>query len=47
MHFNEAFQALWIEIHFVNNKTIYAVKIYTQHNCLDHFMSYFDETIGN
>ena len=42
---NEAFQALWIEISFVNNKNIICGIIYHQHNSPDQFMSYFEETI--
>ena len=42
---NEAFQALWIEISFANNKNIVCGIIYRQHNSPDQFMSYFEETI--
>ena len=42
---NEAFQALWIETYFVNNKNIIFDIIYRQHNSPDQFMSYFNVTI--
>ena len=42
---NEAFQALWIEISFANNKNIVCGIIYRQRNSPDQFMSYFEETI--
>ena len=42
---NEGFQALWIEIFFVNNKNIISRIIYRQHNSPDQFISYFEETI--
>ena len=42
---NEGFQALWIEIFFVNNKNIIPRIIYRQHNSPDQFISYFEETI--
>ena len=42
---DEAFQALWIEISFANNKNIVCGIIYRQHNSPDQFMSYFEETI--
>ena len=35
---NEAFQALWIEVSFANNKNIVCGIIYRQHNSPDQFM---------
>jgi len=42
---NEAFQAIWIEISFVNHKNIVCGIIYRQHNSPDYFQSYFKEVI--
>ena len=42
---NEAFQAIWIEISFVNHKNIVCGIIYRQHNSPDYFQSYFEEVI--
>ena len=39
---NEAFQAIWIEISFVNHKNIVCSIIYRQHNSPDYFQSYFE-----
>ena len=39
---NEAFQAIWIEISFVNHKNIVCGIIYRQHNSPDYFQSYFE-----
>ena len=44
---NEAFQALWIEISFDKNKNIICGIIYIQHNSLDRFQLYFDQSIEN
>lgn len=44
---NEAFQALWIEIHFSNKANIICGVIYRQHNSPESFHKYFDETIEN
>ena len=41
-----AFQALWIEISFVNNKNIICGIIYCQHNSPEYFQSYFEDHIG-
>ena len=41
----EAFQALWIEISFVNSKNIICGIIYRQHNSPEFFQSYFEETV--
>ena len=42
---NEAFQAIWIEISFVNHKNIVCGIIYRQHNSPEYFQSYFEELI--
>ena len=42
---NEAFQALWIEIHLTNKANIICGVIYRQHNSPEHFQKYFEETI--
>ena len=43
---HEAFQALWVEISFVDHKNIVCGgKIYCQHNSPDNFLAYFDRTI--
>ena len=42
---NEAFQALWIEISFVQKKNIIVGVIYRQHNSPHKFKEYFDEVI--
>ena len=42
---NEAFQAIWIEISFVNHKNIVCGIIYRQHNSPEYFQSYFEEVI--
>ena len=42
---NEAFQAIWIEISFVNHKNIVCGIIYRQHNSTEYFQSYFEEVI--
>ena len=42
---NEAFQALWIEIHFTNKANIICGVIYRQHNSPEQFQKYFEETI--
>ena len=42
---NEAFQALWIEIHFKNKTNIICGVIYRQHNSPKQFQKYFEETI--
>lgn len=39
---NEAFQAIWIEISFVNHKNIVCSIIHRQHNSPDYFQSYFE-----
>ena len=41
----EAFQAIWIEISFVNHKNIVCGIIYRQHNSPEYFQSYFEEVI--
>ena len=40
-----AFQALWIEISFVNSKNIICGIIYRQHNSPEYLQSYFEETV--
>ena len=42
---NEAFQAIWIEIPFVNHKNIVCGIIYRQYNSPEYFQSYFEEVI--
>ena len=42
---NEAFQALWIEIFFVNHKNIVCGIIHRQHNSLNYFLTHLDKTI--
>ena len=42
---NEAFQALWVEISFVDQKNIICGIIYRQHNSPDDFLTYLDRTI--
>ena len=42
---NEAFQAIWIEISFVNHKNIVYGIIYRQHNSPEYFQSYFEKVI--
>ena len=42
---NEAFQALWIEIHLTNSTNMICGVIYRQHNSPERFQEYFDETI--
>ena len=40
-----AFQALWIEIEFLQGKSIICGVIYRQHNSPERFQTYFDETL--
>ena len=42
---NEAFQALWVEISFVDHKNIISGIIYRQHNSPDDFLTYLDRKI--
>ena len=42
---NEAFQALWVEISFVDHKNIVCGIIYRQHNSPNDFLTYLDRTI--
>ena len=44
---NDAFQALWIEIHFETTKSIVCGIVYRQHNTQNSFLSYFDESLEN
>ena len=41
---NEAFQAVWIEIFFVNHKSIVCGIIYRQHNSPDYLLTHLDKT---
>ena len=41
---HEAFQALWVEISFVNHKNIVCGIIYRKHNSPDYFLTYLDKT---
>ena len=42
---NEAFQALWIEIHSSQKCNIICDIVYRRHNSLQRFQEYFDETL--
>ena len=42
---NQAFQALWITIHFANKRDLICGVIYRQHNCPEKFLNYLDETL--
>ena len=44
---NEAFQALWVEIHQANAANVICGVLYRQHNSLEHFLKYFEETVEN
>ena len=44
---NEAFQALWVEIHQTNAANIICGVLYRQHNSPEHFLKYFEETVEN
>ena len=44
---NEPFQALWVEISFVNHNKITCAVIYRQHNLRDYFLMYLDKNIKN
>ena len=44
---NDAFQALWIELSFPHKKSIVCGIVYRQHNALEQFQKYFEETIEN
>ena len=44
---NEAFQAIWIEISFVNHKDIVYGIIYRQHNSPDYFQSYYEKMVSD
>ena len=44
---NEAFQAIWIEISFVNHKNIVCGIIYRQHNSPDYFQSYYEKMVSD
>ena len=42
---NEAFQALWIELKFLQGKNVICGVIYRQHNSPEQFQTYFDMTL--
>ena len=42
---NEAFQALWVEIHQTNAANIICGVLYRQHNSPELFLKYFEETV--
>ena len=42
---NEAFQALWIELHLPKHANIICGVVYRQHNSPERFQEYFEETI--
>ena len=44
---NEAFQVLWVEIHFTNAANILCGVICRQHNSPETFLKYFEETVEN
>ena len=44
---NEAFQALWVEIHQSNAANVICGVLYRQHNSPEHFLKYFEETVEN
>ena len=44
---NEAFQALWVEIHMKNAANIICGVLYRQHNSPELFQKYFEETLEN
>ena len=41
---NEAYQALWIELHLPKKANMICGVVYRQHNSPEHFQEYFDET---
>ena len=41
---NEAFQALWVEIHQTNGANIICGVLYRQHNSPEQFLKYLEET---
>ena len=43
--FNEAFQALWIEINHIKSANVICGVLYRQHNSPERFLNYFEETI--
>ena len=42
---NEAFQALWVELHIPKHPNIIRGVVYRQHNSPERFQEYFDRTI--
>ena len=44
---NEAFQALWVKLHFSNTANIICSIVYWQHNSPEQFQKYFKETSEN
>ena len=42
---NEAFQALWVELHLPKHPNIIRGVVYRQHNSPERFQEYFDRTI--
>ena len=44
---NEAFQALWVQIHQTNAANVICRVLYRQHNSPEHFLKYFEETVEN
>ena len=42
---NEAFQALWVELHIPKLPNIIRGVVYRQHNSPERFQEYFDRTI--
>ena len=42
---DEAFQALWVEIHIAKTSSVICGVIYRQHNSPEKFLSYFEQTV--
>ena len=42
---NEAFQALWVELHFPKKANVICGVVYRQHNSPEKFQKYFEETL--
>ena len=42
---DEAFQALWVEMHIAKKSTVVCGVIYRQHNSPEKFLSYFEQTV--
>ena len=42
---NKAFQALWVEVHLINQANVISGVIYRQHNSPESFQEYFVDTL--